>query len=215
MRWTLPGLCLLTVVLASPAAGQTTTDVTITSGQTSRPVSSTNGAFLTLFGDDFTLTAALLSGAFAPPPPYLPGSIMTVRAGWSGLDAPGSFTYLGQTFTFGGFNGPGLTVNFLSDPFTVPTFNGTNPSEIPFTLEGAISGFANGDRYNLHGAGTMTFTFTGPTGTPTTAWMGGNAQFTLQPEPTPEPSPFIVLLAALGGLAFYARRRRSGAGAVR
>jgi hypothetical protein len=206
MRLKLAGLCLTGLMIASPAAGQTVTNIEVTSGQTSRPVSSTNGAVLTLFGDQFSLTAALFTGAFGPSGPYVPGSLISIHASWSGLDAPGSFTYLGQSFTFGGFNGPGLTVNFLSDPFTVPAFDGTNPALVPFTLQGAIAGFANGDRYNLNGVGTMVFTFTGPSGTPSTAWMAGNALFTIEPAATPEPSPFVVLALILGGLVFYTHR---------
>lgn len=205
MRLTSLGLCLMGLVIASPAvASPIGIDIDLTSGQTSRPVTPTTGAILTLFGDDFSLTAALFSGFFIPTPPYLPGTTITIHAGWSGLDAPGSFTYLGQSMTFGGFNGPGLSVDFLSDPFVVPPVDAVNPLLVPFVFTGTITGLGTGHELDLHGTGTMEFTFTAPFTRPGgPAWDSGAALFTV--EPTPEPAPFIFLGVALIGLVIYTR----------
>jgi len=192
---------------ASPAAA-TPIGIEITSGGTSRPVNQTTGATLNLFGDDFVLTAALFGsgGFFAPAPFYLPGATIAVFAGWSGIDAPGSYTYLGQTVTFGGFNGPGMTLNFLSDPFVVPPLDGSPTAEVPFTLTAKIQGSSTSEPLDLHGTGTMMFSFTGALLVPPPPkWGNGTAQFTI--EQTPEPAAFITIAAALGGLGLMSRRR--------
>jgi hypothetical protein len=163
---------------------------------------------LNLFADDFVLTAVLFGsgGFFAPVPPYLPGASIAIHAGWSGIDAPGSYTYLGQTVTFGGFNGPGMIVDFLSDSFVVPPLGGSPTVEVPFTLTGAVQGTSTSEPLDLHGTGTMMFTFTGALLAPPPAkWANGSAQFTI--EQTPEPAAFITIAAALGGLGLMSRRR--------
>jgi hypothetical protein len=65
-------LCLVGTVFGSPAAADLI-EIEITSGQTSRPVNETTSAFLNLFGDQFSLTAALFSfQRFLPGTPYSP-----------------------------------------------------------------------------------------------------------------------------------------------
>jgi len=192
-------------LFGSPAAADPI-EIEITSGQTSRPVNHNIGAFLNLFGDQFSLTAALFSGQrFTPNPPYLPGTTIAVDARWSGTDAPGSFTYQGQTVTLGTPPGPSLVIEFLSDPFVVPPLNGSPVADVPFTLTGGIFN-ANIQAFDLHGSGSMMFTFAFPiTETPPIPrWDSGTAQFVVT---TPEPSAIVLVATALGGLGVGAWRR--------
>jgi hypothetical protein len=137
MRLTLLALCLVGTLFGSPAAADTI-PIEITSGQTDRPVNFSTGAILNLFGDQFSLTARLFNGQeFHPQPPYAAGTTIAVDAGWVGNDAPGVFTYQGQTMTADGFENS-LLFEFLSQPFVVPPVDGSPVVNVPFTLIGGI-----------------------------------------------------------------------------
>jgi len=136
-------------------------------------------------GDQFSLMAVLFSqgGGFSPRCPYPAGATLQVIARWSGIDAPGSFIYQGQTGTFGGINGPALFVQFVSDPFVVPPVDGSPIVSLPFTLTASI-GAAPGQPgpFDLHGVGNMVFTFVTPIhGSPgfPDLWNQGSADFVI------------------------------------
>ena len=202
LKATFLALCLVGTLFASPAAADSI-PIGLTSGQTSRPVNTFMGAGLTLFGDQFSLMATLFQpgGFVLPGGPYVPGTTITIHAGWSGIDAPGSFTYQGQTVPFGGINGPSLLVDFLSNPFVVPPLDGSPIVTVPFTLTGGIFGLQ--PSLALQGTGDMTFTFTAPHTPSDSLWGGGNALFVV----TPEPSVIVMVATALGGLGVCAWRR--------
>src|SRR5262249_38530268 len=117
------------------------------------------------------------------------------------LDAPGSLKYGGQTGTWGGTNGPSLLVDFLSNPFVVPPLDGSPIVTVPFTLTGGIFGLQ--PSLTLQGTGDMTFTFTAPHTPSDSLRGGGNALFVV----TPEPSVFVMMATALGGLGVCAWHR--------
>src|SRR5215472_3286356 len=178
LKATFLALCLVGALFASPAVADSI-PIGLTSGQTSRPVYTFMGAGLTLFGDQFSLMATLFQpgGFVLPGGPYVPGTTITIHAGWSGIDAPGSFTYQGQTVTFGGINGPSLLVDFLSNPFVVPPLDGSAIVKVPFT-------------------------FTAPHTPSDSLWGGGNALFVV----TPEPSAIVLMATILSGLGVCAWR---------
>jgi hypothetical protein len=216
MRLTLLALCLVGTVFGSTAAAAPfeIVDIELTSGQTSRPMNISSGsATLTLFGDQFALAVGLsvIGGFIRPSDELIPGTTITVMAGWVGDDATGVFTYQGQTRSLGtGHAGdPILDLQFLSSPFVVPPLDGSPVANVPFTLTTPISPTPTNPAFHLHGTGTMTFTFLGPRpDLPPPfgpAWATGEAQWFVT---TPEPSAILLAFTALGGLGVCAWRRR-------
>jgi hypothetical protein len=215
-------LCL--VVFATPAAGAPfeLVDIALTSGQTNRPmrISSGGSATLTLGGDQFALAVSLspIGGFFQPSTDLIPGTAVTVNAGWVGDDATGGFTYQGQTRSLGtGHPGdPGLDVQFRSQPFVVAPLDGSPVVTVPFTVTAGIFATPTNPPFDLHGTGTMTFTLLDaipdrPSGP---VWASGAAQwFVTTPEPlvaTPEPPTILLAVTGialvLAGRSLWRRR---------
>ena len=211
-------MCCVVGLLSTGTATASPIGIELISGATAEALNASTASVLNAFGEDFAMTIRLpaASGFFNPSGPYVPGTPISVHAGWSGIDAPGTVTYQGVTYPVGLFNGPGVLVDFRSDTFTVPPLDGAPVMLVPFTLTGTVFGVPNnGGQLDLHGTGTMEFTFSAPfigPRSPNGVWDVGKADFTI--EQTPEPSAVITLAAALGGLGVMSRRRfRSWVGA--
>jgi hypothetical protein len=195
--------------------------VTITSGSVSYDPDTTLGTtLLQLSGTDgFSLTASPFFGNAGPGCCLAPGATTTFRGLWSGNDLwPGSATYNGETFPDVGSlaSNSSATVNFLSSPFTLPSFDGANSTTItsPFTFTGLFIGTSTtGDSIHLTlvGSGIATGSFSWLTTlnqwNPTVATF----QFSSDGDAVPEPSSIIlVCLSLAAALAATRYRRQSG-----
>jgi hypothetical protein len=210
-------MCCVVGLLFTGTATASPIGIELISGATTNALNASTASVWNAFGEDFSMTITLGHGGFFNPSgPYEPGTPIAVHAGWSGIDALGTITYQGVTYPLGQDRQPGVLLDFQSDIFTVPPLDGAPVMLVPFTLTGTVFGLPSiGAPVDLHGTGTMEFTFsvpfTGPR-SPNGVWDVGKADFTI--EQTPEPSAVITLAAALGGLGVMSRRRfRSWVGA--
>jgi hypothetical protein len=109
----------------------------------------------------FELDGTLLEGAY-PAEGCLggdecaPGTSVSLSAGWSGLDLPGTVKLQGTTYTVGGFDGPGALIR-LSGTFTAPPQGSNATVTAPFTMTGLFEQI-NQPLVPFGGKGTATIT---------------------------------------------------------
>lgn len=217
-------VCMLFLsALGAVRAGAEPIDVTIpiTSGSVSfNPNIGEGTSPLQLYGDGFSLVARPESGVTGPGCCIAPGATTSFRAYWVGNDLQGTATYNGQTYSdVGGLISPNSAgVQFLSSPFTLPSFDGSTTSitiAAPFTLDGFFqsrpgsgSG-ANTLNATLVGGGMGTILFT-LAHTSFTAWEPRAVSLQIgATDAVPEPSSIVLVCLSLIGVYAGTRYRRS------
>jgi len=199
-------------------------DVTIpiTSGfATFESPGSGEGSLVELFGGNgFSLIAGLESGVSSPGCCLLPGAITTLRGAWTGSDVVGVATYNGERYPDVGSEASSnhASVNFLSSPFTVPSFDGL--SSITVTAPATFTGFFAGHPSSAPAPATLNATLVGSgVGILSLTWSPaigrwaptlGTFQLTGNGDVVPEPSSILlVCLSLVGVYAATTFRRRA------
>jgi hypothetical protein len=136
-------------------------------------------------GLHLTSTVSSAAGHFAPENQCdaldcVPGTVMSLNAGWSSPDLGGQLSLRGKDYALGveGEGGAGGSVEF-DGRVTLPDFNGSDTIDVsaPFTLSGGLHypDVIDGTDTSLSGQGTATLTMrVSPDGT---AWQFVSARY--------------------------------------
>jgi hypothetical protein len=157
--------------------------------------------------------------------PCAPGSLISVRAAWAGIDFPFTFTLDGRSYIsdpFGDFGASG-SIFFTGSVLAPPLGPAAASVRTPFNFEGNLFYPDPADPLSnafeeLVGRGTVTLFLRRPDHPElANSWTVTRARYKFEETPAPIPEPGTLLLLG-GGLAAYGarayRRRTSTRGSV-